>query len=350
VSMTTKLIRIFPQIVILVTMTACSAVPLPWGFGRGSDGFAGPMGVTQQPIILWENRPEKCVVPAGSRYRLAREPVDPFDSQPKAESGGRSRTSGTQTVEEQAEEINRQFASHMPVGESASFKIVKLPEVITEDSVQTSTGSVFRRNPRLSVPPPLCDTDAKGHATYAQLFEPRNPEYTMALRHSTVGIYTRTTGNGRVQLEATAVGPRTSESTISTYRVDAIFALVTGDGTVVIGSDVYPEYLATSMKRTSGSRSDTTNMLVSANELANTRFVLFAEKTCNWGVSLGTLEWINNCHNYWGNSMTRPPRGALSTRLTAEKFVGAHLTEMRSSAVEPGRQYSIAGWNVMRVR
>jgi len=189
VSMTTMLIRVYPQIVILVTMTACSAVPLPMGFGRAADGFTGPMGVTQQPIMLREYGTPTCVIPAGSRYKLAREPFDQFDSRPKAASSGRSETSGTITVAEQVAEINRQMASYMPTGESVSFKIVKLPEVITEESVQTSNGSASRRSPRLSVSLPLCDIGASGRATYAQLFEPRDPEYTMALPHSTVGVY-----------------------------------------------------------------------------------------------------------------------------------------------------------------
>ena len=320
------------------------------GFGRSSDGFNGHTGTTQQPIIYWEQGVPDCVIPAGTQYRLRREPPASFPSQTAAASSGRTEIAVPITPDEQRAERIRQTASYMPSGGGDSFRVTDLPEVITDESVRLTMESRSRRTLTAIPSLPVCETGTAAQASYEELFEPLEPNYSMALPHSSVGLFKQTIGNWRVQLLATAVGPRTSRSTISTYRVDAIFALVTGNGTVIIGSDVYPEYLASSMRGTSGSRSTTTNMLVSANELANTTFVLLAERTCNWGVSLSTLDWIDNCHNYWGETMTRPPRGALSTRLVAEQFIAIHLAEMQSSTTVPGGIFDLAGWRVMRIR
>ena len=233
----------------------------------------------------------------------------------------------------------------MSVRGGDAFKIVKIPDVITEESVRITSKSAWVI-PKL----PVCGKDTRAQATYEELFESRDPDFTMSLGRSSVSLFKRTTGNWRVQLLATAVGPRTSRSTISNYRLEAVFALVMDDGTVIIGSDVGARYIVTSMKRESGSHPGKTNMLVSANELANTEFVLLGERTCDWGVTIGSIVWIENCISYSGTPLSRPPKGARSTRSTAERFVASHLAEMQSSAAKPGGKFDLAGWMVMRIR
>lgn len=318
---------------------------MPWGLGSSSDGFNGPVGETQQPIMHSKTNPI-CVVPAGTRYRLKRKLVDQFPSQTAATSNGQSGISVPRTREEYSSERSRQINSRMSVGGGDLFKIVKIPDVITEESVRI-TGKSAWVIPTL----PVCSKGTRAQATYEELFESRDPDFKMSLGQSFVSLFKRTTGNWRVQLLATAVGPRTSSrSTFSTYRVEAVFALVTDDGTVIIGSDVGAGYIVTSMMRGSGSQPRKTNMLVSANELANTEFVLLGEMTCNWGVTIGSIVWIEDCISYWGAPMSRPPRGALSTRSIAERFVASHLAEMQSSAAKPSEKFRLAGWMVMRIR
>lgn len=82
---------------------------------------------------------------------------------------------------------------------------------------------------------------------------------------------------------------------------------------------------------------------MTAEEIAVAKYMIFGERTCSWGVTMGSIYWFKNCHDSGG------PNSRIMTKIS-NNYVAEHFPTIRARATEPGELFEVADWKVLRLR